>query len=136
MKLTFTTARVAREHVEDEHRAIDDRQRNDSLEVLTLARAQIVEHEQKTRIELAGAFGDLYGFAAADERRGIDGVAPLNDAIDDSRAGRFGERFELEQLGLERTAGVGSVDRDDDRGRRVYVASGVKRSTSQRSPSL
>jgi hypothetical protein len=127
---------VPREHVEDQHRAIDDRKRNDALEVLPLARAQIVEHEQQARVEFSGAFGDLARLAAADKRRGIDGIAPLNDTVDDARARRFGERFELGQLRFERPPRVVRVDGDDDRALRVYVARGVSRSTSQRSPSL
>jgi hypothetical protein len=127
---------VTREHVENEHRSIDDRQRHDALEILALTRAQVVEHEQQTRVELARALGDLARFAAAYQGRRVNGVAPLHDAIGNTRTGRFGERLELEQLRFERTARVAGVDGDDDRARRVYVPSGVKRSTSQRSPSL
>ena len=136
LQLTFAAACVARKDVENEHRPIDDRQRHDSLEVLPLTRTQVVEHQHHSGAQFLGALGDFARFAAADERRGIDCVAALYDAIDDARAGRFGERFELEELRLQRTARVSGVDRDDDRRLRRYVASGVNRSTSQWSPSL
>src|SRR6185312_4933042 len=102
LQLPFATARVTREDVENEHRPIDDRQGNDALEILALARSQIVEHQQQARVEFASAFGDFARLSAADQRRRIDRVAPLDDAIGNARAGRFGKRFELEQLRLER----------------------------------
>jgi hypothetical protein len=110
---------VACKDVQDEHRPVDDRQRNDPLEIFSLAWTQIVEHEQHSGAQLAGAFRDFARFAASDERRRIDCVATLYDTIEHACPGRFGERFELEQLRLERAARVAGVDRDDDRRRRV-----------------
>ncbi len=40
LQLSFAAARVLREDVEDQHRAVDDRQRNDLLEIVALARPQ------------------------------------------------------------------------------------------------
>ena len=51
LQLSFARARVLREDVEDQHRAVDDRQRHDLLEVGALARAQIVEHHQHVGVE-------------------------------------------------------------------------------------
>ena len=73
LQLAFARARVLREDVEDQHRAVDDRQRHDLFEVDALARAQIVEHHQDVGVEFFGrALGDLARFAAADQRRRID----------------------------------------------------------------
>ena len=85
LQLAFARARVLREDVEDEHRAVDDRQRDDLLEVRALARPQIVEHEQHVGFELFGALGDLARLAAADQRRGIDVRELLHDLADDVR---------------------------------------------------
>jgi hypothetical protein len=115
---------MTREDVEDQHRAIDDRHRNDFLEILALARAQIVEHEHQLRAEIFHEIGDLAGFAAADERRRVEMIAPLDEARDDLRTGGLRERFEFYQFGFEWSLGVIGVDSDDNR------------SISQRSPSL
>ena len=67
LELAFAAARVAREDVEDEHRPVDDRQRNDLLEILALARTQIVEHQEQARAELASRDSrNLARLAAAD----------------------------------------------------------------------
>jgi len=42
---------VAREHVEDQHGAVHDWNRNDLFQVLALARADVVEHQQHLRVE-------------------------------------------------------------------------------------
>jgi hypothetical protein len=114
LQLPFAAARVTRKDIEDEHRPVDDRQRNDLFEILPLARAQVVEDEEQLRLERPRAIGDLARFSAADERCRIDGVAPLDDAIEDARAGRARKRFELEQLRLERPPRIVRIDRDDD----------------------
>jgi len=68
--------------------------------------------------------GDLGRLAAADQRGRIDPIALLDDTRNDLRARRLRERFEFDEFGFERSAGVVYVDSDD------------KRSISQRSPSL
>jgi len=115
---------MTREDVEDQHRAIDDRHRDDLLEIFALARAKIVEDEHELRIEFLHQIGNLTRFAAADKRRRIDLVALLHQARNDLRAGGMRERFEFYQFGFEWSLGVIGVDSDDNR------------SISQRSPSL
>jgi hypothetical protein len=121
------------EDIENEHRAIDDRQRNQLFQILALAGANVVEHEEQVRAERTRTLGYFLCLSRSDEHRGINRVAPLHDAIENARSGRFGKRFELEQLRFERPPRIVRVDGDDER---RYVASGVSRSTSQRSPSL
>ncbi len=123
LELAFTAARMAREYVEDQHRAIDDRNGNYPFEILTLTRTQIVEYQHEFRIALFDQIGDLLRFAAPDQRRRIDVIAPLHDAIDDNRTGRLRECFEFYEFGFEWTLRVLGVDSDDNR------------SMSQRSPS-
>ena len=117
LKLTFAAARVPGEDIEDQHRAVDDRQRNDLLEVLALARPQVVEHEQQLGVEFLGQVGDLVRLPAADQRRWIDVVAALDDAIENTSAGGFGERFEFDQFRFDWTFPVAGIDGDDESGR-------------------
>lgn len=124
LKLALTAAGVARKDVQNQHRAIDDRHGDHLFEVLSLTRAQIVEHEDEIRFVFFHQIGDLARLAGADQRRRVDVIAPLNDARDDLRTGCLRERFEFYEFGFEWSVGVVGVDSDD------------KRSISQRSPSL
>ena len=138
LELALTAARVAREHVEDQHGAVHDWNRNDLFQVLALARADVVEHQQHLRVERLGQFGDLARFARSDQRRGIHRIALLYDALDDRSARCLGQRLEFQEFGLERTPRVVRIHGDDDgagSGFR-YDASGTRRSISHWSPSV
>ena len=127
------------ENVEDQHRAIDDRDRQDLLEVLALTRTQIVKHEDQLGVELLRECGDLVRLAAAHQQRRIDRRTLLHDAFEHARAGRFGQRFELGEFGFDRMGRVVQIDGHQDRRDRPgrgYFASGAKCSMSQRKPSL
>ena len=124
MKLALAAAGMARKDIQNQHRAIDDRHGDYLFEILSLTRAQIVEHEDEIGSVIFDQIRDLARLAAADQRCRIDVLAPLNDARDDLRAGRLRERFEFYEFGFEWSVGVICVDSDD------------KRSISQRSPSL
>ncbi len=87
LQLAFAAARVAREHVENQHRAIDDGHGNHFLEVLALARTQVVEHEDELGLVFFDQLGDFAGLATPDKRRRIEMFALLYDARDDLRAG-------------------------------------------------
>jgi hypothetical protein len=106
---------VLREDVEDQHRAVDDRQRHDLLEVRPLARSQVVEDEQHVGAQLLGPLGDLPRLPAADQRRRIDVRQLLHDFADDARPRRLGQRLELDQFRCERPAGILQIDGDDQR---------------------
>ncbi len=69
LQLALAAARVPREDVENQHRPVDDRQRNDALQILALARPQVVEHQYERRAVLVRKQRDLGGLAAPDERR-------------------------------------------------------------------
>ncbi len=114
LKLSFSASRVAREDVENQHRAVDDRQRNDPLEILALPWAQIVEHQEQTGMKFARALGDLVGLAASYQCRRIDRIATLHDAIEHLGAGSLRERFELGELRLDRTPRSTRLDGDDE----------------------
>ena len=138
LKLSLSAARVSREDVENQHRAVDDRQRHDPLEILALTRAQIVEHQEQTGMKFGCAVGDLVRLAASHERRRIDRIATLHETVEHFCAGSFGERFELGELRLDGAARRTRLDGDDEGAfvHGVATASGVNRSTSQRKPSL
>lgn len=110
--------------VENQHRAIDDRDADDLFEILALSRTQIVEHEHELCIAFAHEIGDFACLARTDERCRIDVRTLLHDAVDEVRARGFGERFEFDQLRFERAFWVFGVDSDDNR------------SISQRNPSV
>ena len=124
LQLAFAAARVLREDVENEHRAVDDRHRNDLLEIAALAGTQIVEDEQQIGLALSRARRDLGGLAAADQKRRIDVRTPLDDALHDLCPRGLRERLQFDQLRFDRTVGVFGVDSDE------------KRASSQRIPSL
>jgi hypothetical protein len=100
LQLALTTARVSREDVQDQHRAIDDRQGNDLLEILALTRSKVVKDEHDRCVDRGGVLGDFVRFAAPNERRGIDARTTLNDPIDHGRTGSFDQRFEFDQFGF------------------------------------
>ena len=114
-KLSFAAARVAGEDVENQHRPIYDRQRNDRLEVLALPRPQIVEHEEQIGRFVLGSLGDLVRLSAADERRRVGRIAPLNDAFDNPRPRGARQRFELGELRLEAVVQRTRLDRHNQR---------------------
>ena len=126
------------EHVEDQHRSVDDGKRHRLLQILALARTQLVEHEDQRRSGRERDLGDLARLAAADERGGIDGVAALNDASDDRRAGGIRKRLHLRDLDLDRTGQRVRLHGHDERALHQgdALASGLTRSTSQRRPAL
>lgn len=117
----FAAARMLGEDIQNKHCAIDDRNRDDLLKVLTLTRAQIVKYEQQARIERFDALGNFTCFAGADEERRIDRRTLLHDPFEDARAGGGRKCFEFDQFGFERASRIVEVDGDD------YRASGVKR---------
>lgn len=135
LQFAFAAARVLREHVQDQHRAVDDWQRNDLLQILALARTKVVEHQDEICVHILGEVGDLARFAAADQRCGIDVRALLHHAFEEQRPRGMRQRLELGEFGLDRTFGIRDIDGDDDCAR-VYVVSGRKCSMSQDSPSL
>ena len=107
---------MPREDVEDQHRAVDDRQRHDLLEILALARTQVVEHQQQLGVALLREFGDLARLAAADQRRRIDGVAALHDAIDDRARRRLRASASNSASSARATSrDRAGLDRDDER---------------------
>jgi hypothetical protein len=124
LQLTFAAARMPREDIENQHRAIDDRHADDFFEILSLARAQIVEHKHETCVALPHEIRNFMRLSRTDERRRIDVRALLHDPVDEFGACSFGKRFELDQFRFERAFWVFGVDSDDNR------------SISQRSPSL
>jgi hypothetical protein len=77
-------------HVENQHRAVDDRHIDRALEILALAGPQVVEYQDQLGLAFLCKLADLSRFSASDQRRRIDVRAPLDDALDDPRAGRFG----------------------------------------------
>ncbi|GAC1527171.1 MAG: hypothetical protein NVS2B8_13370 [Vulcanimicrobiaceae bacterium] len=103
-----------RENVEDDHRPVDDRQRNCSLEIRALTRTQVVKNEDLRRAERLRDLGDLAGLAAADEGARIDAIEPLHHAADERGACSDDERFVFGEFGLERTVRIAQVDGDDE----------------------
>jgi hypothetical protein len=115
LQLPLAAACALREDVEDDHRAIDDRKGDDPLQARSLARPQVVEHEDLRRPEVLRERRDLARFAAADHGGRIDRRKPLHDAADDRGAGGLDQRLELRQLRRERPRAVTDVDGDDKR---------------------
>ncbi len=95
---------------------------------VALTRTEVVENQQQIRADLLRAVRDLASLAAADERRGIDPVAALDDALQYPRSGGDGQRLEFVELGLDGAALGAAVHRDDDRALRHRSASGAMRS--------
>jgi hypothetical protein len=104
-----------RKDIEDNHRAIDDRQGHDLLEVRALPRAQIVENEKFGCVERLGERGDFVRLPASDHRGRIDAVEPLDDAANERSAGSFDQRFELRKFRFERPLGIVQIDCDHER---------------------
>ena len=115
MELSFAAAGVPCEDVQNQHRAIDDRQRNDLLEILSLPRAQIVEDQEQLRAFVFCPLRDLARLSASDERRGIDGVTSLHDALEDLGSGRSGERLKLVEFYVDCRMQSARLDGDDNR---------------------
>jgi hypothetical protein len=124
LQLTLAATGMFGKHIEDQHRAIHDRHRNNLLQILALTRPQIVEHEHQLDILVANDARDFTRFPRADQGSRINAIALLHDAFYDLRACRFSKRFEFDELGVERSLYVADVDSDDN----CWI--------SQRSPSL
>jgi hypothetical protein len=115
LQLPFARASVLREDVEDEHRAVDNRQRDDFFEVRPLARTQVVEHEQHVGVQRFRALGDLVRLTASDERCRIDVRQLLHDLSDDSHPGGLRQRDEFGEFGAHGARGILQIDADDER---------------------
>ena len=120
---------MPREDVQDQHRAIDDRQRDDFFQILALPRPQVVENQNQAGAQRLGLLCNLVCLSAADQRGRVHFCALLHDASGDLYAGRGRERFQFRQLGFERPRGIAGVNRDDQRGG-AYRAIGRSRSMS------
>jgi hypothetical protein len=139
LHLPFAAASVARKDVQNQHRAIHDRQWNDFFEILSLPRAQVVENQEQVGAFVVRPLRDLAGLSTADQRRGIHGIASLYDALEDLRSGRPRKRLKLIQLPVDFGVQRARLDRDDNRSlrhRSGLAAMGLSRSTSQRIASL
>jgi hypothetical protein len=117
---------VLREDVENQHRAIDDWQRDDALEIFALSRPQVVQNQEDFGSALLCELRDLTRLAASDQGGGIDVQAFLHDTLEDLRARRVCKRFKLSELRFDRPPSIAGVYRDNER----------RCSISQWSPSL
>ncbi len=141
LQLPFARPRVLRKDVEDQHRAIDDRQWHDLLEIATLARAQIVEHHQHVGAAFLRERSNFGSFAAADQHRRIDVRQLLDHLADDLDAGRTCERGKLRELRCERRAAIAGIDGHEQcalrrRGDRAQPRAAFSIAISHASPSL
>jgi len=115
LQFSLAASCVPCKHVENQHRPVDDAQRNDVLQVDALPRPQVVQDEERVRAERRCRLRDLVDLALSEERCRIDSSAPLHDFTDDARTGRARERGEFLELRFERRLRVFEIDGGDER---------------------
>ena len=104
LQLAFAGARVHRENVEDQLRAVDHARADDFLHVAKLHGSEVVIDDHERDILQLGFVANFFEFAAAYERGGIERVANLQQRTADFRAGGNGQLFEF----FERIAAQGA----------------------------
>jgi len=112
LKLALAALRALREDLEDEVRAVVDRNLPASIEVALLHRRERVVEDDDVRARALDALGDLVGLAGADAQCGIRTGTTGGDAIDRVETGREGQLDELLERG--KRIGVGGVEGDAD----------------------
>ena len=115
LKLAFVTLRAGAENLEDQHRAIGDRDPQMALQVALLGGGKRLVEEHRLRVVAEHQGLDLVGLAAADEERRVGRLAAADDAIDNRVAGRLGQLGQLVERAIEPRSA--EVDADQDRAR-------------------
>ena len=95
LELAFARARPPREDVEDQLRAIDDREPGFLLEVAQLRGAQLVVDDDEIDVQLGARLRQHPDLAAAQVERGVGRGAFLDETQHDIRPGRAGQTVEL-----------------------------------------
>jgi hypothetical protein len=115
LQLSLAALRTASEDIENQFGAVDDAHLERSFEVAPLCRRQIAIDNENVDILRAAQLLDLLHLALAEQSGRMGRIAPLRDAIDHHRAGRFGQSGQFIQ-----TRSVRIVDRFRiERGRRA-----------------
>ena len=90
MQLAFAAARMPRENIQDELRAVDDAALGEFFDVALLHGRKIAIENNKGRVMRDGFGANFVKFAAPDERGGIGGIAHLKQSGGNFRAGAGG----------------------------------------------
>lgn len=116
LQLAFGRARMAREDVEDDDVAIDDKRlaTHELFQRSPLSRTHCVKNNDAVSAALAHERRELISFTGADQCRRIDLRTALYHSRDDLRAGRTRERDQLLEFDLEARAIITGVDTGDD----------------------
>ncbi len=97
LQLAFTAARVTRENIENELRAIDHAALGDFFDVALLHRGKIAVENDQRRVVGVRRRAHLFEFASANQRGGIRGVAHLKNRAGHFAAGAFRQFHEFGQ---------------------------------------
>ena len=124
LQLALVAAGALREDLQDQQRAVVDRQLHVALEVALLRRAERLVEQDFGGAGLLGQHLDLVGLAAADEQRRVGRLALAGDTGDRLQARGLGQQAQLFEFGIE--MGQAQVDADQDRGREGCSAMGIK----------
>ena len=114
LQLAFVALRARREDLEDQHRAVGDRDAQVALEVALLRRRKCLVEQHRLGLVAEHQRLDLVGLARADEQGGVGCLAARDDARDRHVAGRLREQREFVQRRVERRLAA-EVDADEDR---------------------
>ena len=115
LRLALQRVGVLGEDVEDHGRAVDGGATEQLLQVVLLARGQLVVEHDGVGVDLEAQLVQLGRLALADEPGVVGVVAPLHQPADDVGAGGVDQRLQLVQAGLGRLV-VAARERhaDDD----------------------
>jgi hypothetical protein len=114
LHLRLAAARAGGEDVENELGAIDDARADRVLDVLPLARRQLVVEDDERRLLLGDQGLELLDLALAQIGARMRAVELLRELTDDRGARRVGETRELAQVLVECLAGARALDGRSD----------------------
>ncbi len=114
LQLAFVALGARAEDLENQHRAIGDRDSEMALEVALLRRRQGLVEQHGLGLVHRDQLLQLVGLAGADEERRVGGLAARDDAGDRDVAGRLGQQRQLVERLVEMLLAA-EVDADQDR---------------------
>ncbi len=102
LQLAFPRTGMARKDVEDQHRAVDDRDGDEPFQIASLARPHRIQHEQQLRSGCGDAIRNVMRLTASNDKSWIEPSATLDDFFYDGGAGRLDQGRKFRELRGER----------------------------------